>query len=286
MVLKPLSDGTKLIKFININKILMEKSLKTNCRLCSGNTIKKFSNKILDKYTINYFECNNCKSLQTESPYWLEEAYNDWITSYDTGAYARTEKTSLVSIIICKFFSFKNVVDIGGGDGLFCRILRDYYINCFSSDKYSNNLYSKAFTKPNFDNPDLMTTFEAVEHFENPGNEFKEIFQHNPKMLLLTTSIYEQQDQNWDYFEFKTGQHIFFFSKQALKMIGKKYNYKVLFLQSGFILMTYNNFQCNKFKLFILKNFLIREKIFQLLRVIKIFFKAKGYENDYKHSKK
>ena len=69
--------------------------------------------------------------------------------------------------------------------------------------------------------------------------------------------------------------NISFFSKEALQMIGKKYNYKVIFLQSGFILMTYNNFQCNKIKLFFLKNFLIREKIFQLLRIIKIFLKQK-----------
>ena len=191
-----------------------------------------------------------------------------------------------MSLFICKLFNFKNVIDVGGGDGLFCRILRDYHINCFSSDKYSKNLYSKNFSKPNFDKPDLLTSFEAVEHFENPRDEFDQIFKLNPKMLLLTTSIYKRQEKNWEYFEFKTGQHIFFFSKEALQMIGKKYNYKVIFLQSGFILMTYNNFQCNKIKLFFLKNFLIREKIFQLLRIIKIFFKAKGYENDYKHIRK
>lgn len=264
----------------------MEKSLDSNCRLCSGVTIIKFSNTILEKYNVNYLECNNCKSLQTEIPYWLEEAYENWITKYDTGVYARTEKTSLVSLFICKLFNFKNVIDVGGGDGLFCRILRDYHINCFSSDKYSKNLYSKNFSKPNFDKPDLLTSFEAVEHFENPRDEFDQIFKLNPKMLLLTTSIYKRQEKNWEYFEFKTGQHIFFFSKEALQMIGKKYNYKVIFLQSGFILMTYNNFQCNKIKLFFLKNFLIREKIFQLLRIIKIFFKAKGYENDYKHIRK
>jgi hypothetical protein len=263
----------------------MENNLISKCRLCSSNLVFKFSNVILGKYKINYFECENCLSLQTENPYWIEEAYDDWITKYDTGAYARTEKTSLVSLFICKIFKFKNVIDVGGGDGLFCRILRDYNINCFSSDKYSNNLYSRIFTKPNFKNPDLLTCFEAVEHFENPKEELEKIFKLNPRMFLFTTSIYNKQDQNWDYLEYQTGQHIFFFSKDAIKKIGKKYNYQVLFLESGFILMTSNNFQCNKITLYFLKNILIREKFFQLLRIIKIFFKARGYEKDYNYTK-
>ncbi len=263
----------------------MAENLNSKCRLCSANSILKFSNTILNKYQINYFECDNCSSLQTEEPYWLNEAYEDWITKYDTGAYARTEKTSLVSLFLCKYFNFKNVIDLGGGDGLFCRILRDYYINCYTSDKYSKNLYSKIFTKPDFKSPDLLTCFESVEHFENPQEEFDKIFKLKPKMLLMTTSIYKNQAKNWDYFEFQTGQHIFFFSKKALSMIGKKYNYEVFFLESGFILMTSNNFQCNKIKLFLLKNILIREKIFQLLRIIKVFFKSRGYEHDYKYTK-
>ena len=105
-----------------------------------------------------------------------------------------------MSLFICKLFNFKNVIDVGGGDGLFCRILRDYHINCFSSDKYSKNLYSKNFSKPNFDKPDLLTSFEAVEHFENPRDEFDQIFKLNPKMLLLTTSIYKRQEKKLGIF--------------------------------------------------------------------------------------
>ena len=264
----------------------MNNNLISNCRLCTNNTIFKFSNTVLEKYKINYFECQKCLSLQTQKPFWLEEAYEDWITKYDTGAYARTEKTSLVSLFVCNLFKLNDVLDIGGGDGLFCRILRDYYINCFTNDKYSKNLYAKTFSNPDFKNPDLLTCFESVEHFENPKEEFDKMFKINPKMLLITTSLYKKQDQNWDYFEFQTGQHIFFLSKEAFKILGKKYNYQVFFLESGFILMTSNNFQCSKIKLFLLKNTLIREKFFQILRIIKIFLKAKGYEKDYKKTKK
>ena len=37
------------------------------------------------KYQIDYFFCKNCGFLQTEKPYWLEEAYKDSINDSDTG---------------------------------------------------------------------------------------------------------------------------------------------------------------------------------------------------------
>ena len=109
-----------------------------NCRLCGGLLTNKFSKKLLEKYSVNFYECEECKSLQTEKPYWLEEAYADWLTNFDTGVYGRVSKTFLVSFTICKLFKLKNVLDYGGGDGLFCRIMRDYYLNCFSYDKFSS----------------------------------------------------------------------------------------------------------------------------------------------------
>ena len=64
-------------------------------------------------------------------------------------------------------FNLKNVLDIGGGDGLFCRIMRDHFINCFSQDKFSKNIYAQHFEKPKFDNADLLTSFEVIEHLSN-----------------------------------------------------------------------------------------------------------------------
>ena len=123
----------------------MINNLDFNCRLCSSDTQTKFSEKILNKYNIKFLECKNCKSLQTEKPYWLKESYNTWNTKFDTGVFARVEKTSLVTIFLCKLLNLKNIIDYGGGDGLFCRILRDYNFNCNTYDKYSKNIYSKNF---------------------------------------------------------------------------------------------------------------------------------------------
>jgi len=133
---------------------------------------------------------------------------------------------------------------------------------------------------------DLLTSFETIEHFENPKNEFENIFMYNPKMFLLTTSIYKKQKQNWEYFEYVSGQHIFFYSKKAIEMIGKKYNYEVFFLECGFTIFLSKKFKYNKFKLFLLRKIFVREKFLNFLRLIRIFIKSKGYKKDYFHSKK
>ena len=236
-----------------------------NCRLCDGLSAYIFSKKVLKKYNVKYYKCEQCKSLQTESPYWLDEAYKDWATKYDTGIYSRVIKTFLVSFLMCKIFKLKNILDFGGGDGLFCRIMRDYYFNCFSHDKFSKNLYSKGFVRQNFQTPDLITSFEAAEHFSRPYDEFSKIFNLKPKMLLLTTGIYRDQDKNWDYLEEDSGQHIFFYSRESLEYIAKKYNYYTKFLECGFILMISATTKINKLTLHVLKKIIVREKILNII---------------------
>jgi len=44
---------------------------------------------ILNKYTIDYFHCPNCGFLQTQEPFWLDEAYKDPINISDTGYLSR-----------------------------------------------------------------------------------------------------------------------------------------------------------------------------------------------------
>ena len=75
-----------------------------------------------------------------------------------------------------KLFKFNQVIDFGGGDGLFCRIMRDYKFDCNTYDKYSKNTYSKGFDNINIKNVDLLTSFEVIEHFEDPAEEFIKIF--------------------------------------------------------------------------------------------------------------
>ena len=69
------------------------------CRFCSGELENKFQALILQKHSVNYFLCKKCLSLQTEFPFWLDEAYLSWSNKFDTGIYSRV-KTSFLVIVI------------------------------------------------------------------------------------------------------------------------------------------------------------------------------------------
>ena len=261
----------------------MEKKI---CRLCSGNLNLSFKELLLKKFEIKFFKCTECGSVQTEKPYWLSEAYKNWNTKYDTGLFARVYNNFIVTFIICKLTKIKNIIDYGGGDGLFTRIMRDHNLNCFNYDKYSESVYSQNFTKPDFQTPDLLTSFEAIEHFSDPGEEFEKIFKKKPSLIIFTTKIYENQSKNWDYFEFQTGQHVFFYTRNAFKYLANKYNYELVFLELGYILFYSNKYTKRKLLFYVLKKFLIRKKCIFFLDLFKIFFKNSGYEKDYKLLKK
>jgi len=59
------------------------------CKICQKETKKIFKAMILNKYTIDYFHCPNCGFLQTQEPFWLDEAYKDPINISDTGYLSR-----------------------------------------------------------------------------------------------------------------------------------------------------------------------------------------------------
>jgi hypothetical protein len=43
------------------------------CRFCGGPTRQRFRLQVLGRHDVGYLECATCASLQTETPWWLEE---------------------------------------------------------------------------------------------------------------------------------------------------------------------------------------------------------------------
>jgi len=203
----------------------MTNTASINCRLCGGPSKKIFSQTILQKYNVGYYKCDTCSSLQTDEPYWLETAHKNNLSYLDTGAAQRTLKNLAVCFFISKLYKLKNIIDFGGGDGLLCRLLRDYGLNCFVKDKYASATYAQGFTEPNFQSPDLVIAFEVLEHFPNPGRDLDNLFNLKPRVLLVSTGIYTNQQSDWWYLSLESGQHVFFYSKKALHFLAAKYGY-------------------------------------------------------------
>jgi hypothetical protein len=199
------------------------------CRLCGGAIVPKFRRTVLGKHEVEFLECPACGSLQTEAPYWLDEAYAGAnLAALDSGAAQRNLLNLASCGVVRNTLGLNDVLDVGGGDGLLCRLLRDYGVNCYVRDKYAVPTYARGFTQPDFEKPQLVLAFEVLEHFSNPQAELGALFDVSPDAVLVSTEIYRNQGAEWWYLAPESGQHVFFYSEKALGLIAKRYGYEVL----------------------------------------------------------
>ena len=122
-----------------------------NCKICNKKSNYIFNAKILNKYNIEYYHCPNCGFLQTEEPFWLEEAYKESINISDTGIMVRNLYLSKITTLIIYFLFDKNkkFLDYAGGYGIFVRLMRDIGFDFYWYDKYSENLLARGFEYKN-----------------------------------------------------------------------------------------------------------------------------------------
>jgi 2-polyprenyl-3-methyl-5-hydroxy-6-metoxy-1,4-benzoquinol methylase len=201
-----------------------------NCKICSQNSDKIFSKKVLMKYDVSYFRCTNCFFIQTEEPYWLEEAYGlGAISALDVGIMSRNLMlVNKTKTIIGKLFTHLNDfsgVDYGGGHGMFVRMMRDQGFNFYRQDLYGENLYARYFdvkdlplnTKFN-----ILTAFEVLEHLPNPIEEIKKMFTCSD-LIVFSTELQPSNEivdlQKWWYIIPEGGQHVAFYNKLTFQKI-------------------------------------------------------------------
>jgi hypothetical protein len=225
------------------------------CNICQSKVQFAFKNKILNKYLINYYKCFKCGFLQTEPPYWLNEAYLESINLCDTGILHRNSVlTNFVSTLLFLHFP-KNgkYLDYAGGYGIFTRAMRDIGFDFSWEDSFTKNIMAKGFEKKE-NSFDLITTIESFEHFENPIQQIEKILSSG-KNLFFTTQLINSEipsPKKWAYYGFNHGQHISFYSKETLEFIAKKFKLnlcsdgKLLHLLS-FQKFPYNVIQESKF---------------------------------------
>lgn len=175
---------------------------------------------------INYFECSRCKYLQTQEPDWLELAYSSAINTCDTGIMVRNLANSSLVAATLHTLGLTNgkVVDCAGGYGILVRLLRDRGIDAKWSDPYCKNALAVGF-EHNGEPANLVTAFEAFEHFVDPVDEIKRLFGIAPNLLLTTELVTDPAPLpgEWWYYGLDHGQHIGFFRVETLQWIAKEF---------------------------------------------------------------
>lgn len=200
------------------------------CRLCGADTGAAFSMKLLGRHDVTLYRCSACESLQMQRPYWLEEAYSSAIAVMDTGAVERNLICQAGIALVARVFGLKGrVLDFGGGTGLLCRLLRDRGHDAYVYDKYATPEYARAFSVASIDRDsppvDLLTAIEVLEHLDNPGAQVEELFAIRPKVLVATTLPYNGEGPDWWYLCPEMGQHVFFYSRRALRQVADRFGY-------------------------------------------------------------
>ena len=71
------------------------------CRCCGSQSDFLLEGVVIET-SIKYFECPKCYFVQTESPFWLDKAYNSVINLSDTGIMSRNINNS--RIVLCTLF--------------------------------------------------------------------------------------------------------------------------------------------------------------------------------------
>lgn len=191
------------------------------CRVC-GSIAKYLWDADLLDLTVRYFECEVCGYVQTESPYWLDRAYSEVINDSDTGIMYRNLNN--IQIVIATLIILGSlhgrVVDCAGGYGILVRLLRDYGIDALWSDRYCQNLVARGFEYDS-GGADLVTAFEAFEHFVHPDEELDRLLAISPNVLLTTGLITGSTPGpgEWRYYGKEHGQHIGFFRLKTLEFL-------------------------------------------------------------------
>jgi hypothetical protein len=135
-----------------------------NCKICKSESIFQFKTLVLRKYYVEYFKCKSCQFIQTESPYWLAEAYNEAITDLDLGYVTRNISIGEIISTLIRLFLNRNAnfIDYGGGYDLLVRILRDDGFHFYRQDLHCKNIFAI-----NFDVTDLKKPIQFANRIRS-----------------------------------------------------------------------------------------------------------------------
>lgn len=201
------------------------------CRLCGTQANLLCKQRALKKYDVGYFQCPDCDLIQTERPFWLEEAYSSALSDCDTGAIQRTMLTIELTLSLAWLLGIETdspCLDYGGGHGILARSMRDHGYDFRWFDRYAKNLFARGFETEASARYSLLTCFEVWEHLPDPACDLENQFSPGHDFLLIGTFLHTGHRENWWYYCPQVGQHVAFFSARTMQFIARRFGYHAI----------------------------------------------------------
>jgi hypothetical protein len=202
------------------------------CKVCGMPSLFFGETDVLQKYSVQYFRCGRCGFIQTESPYWLEEAYSSAIARQDVGIMQRNLANCRVTSAVLNllFPEVSQAVDFGGGHGIFVRLMRDKGFNFYWSDLHATNDYARGFESMEGSTYDFLTAFEVLEHLTDPINDLSKLMSLSDNVFVSTCLLPQQAPllPDWWYYVPTTGQHIAFYTTESLLVLATHFGRNLL----------------------------------------------------------
>ncbi|MBS4540126.1 class I SAM-dependent methyltransferase [Clostridium sp. D2Q-11] len=201
------------------------------CPLCrSINTKFFYKGKKRDNYR-SYFCCNNCDLVFVDK--WQQLNKFDELSRYKEHNNDPNDKgyRKFLSRLIKELIPYLNEgmlgLDYGCGPvPALSMIMRNKRYNMKIYDPYFYR--RKRVLNERFD---FITSSEVIEHFNNPYGEFirlNKLLKKNGYLAIMTNLLNDKENfKNWHYKNDLT--HISFYSKETMRWIANKFNYKVFF---------------------------------------------------------
>lgn len=213
-----------------------------NCKICNNTTNWFGDARILGKYHASFYRCGQCGFMQTENPYWLDEAYSSTMTKSDIGLIGRNLDMANITkkLILTCFDPGERFIDYGGGYGMFVRLMRDSGFDFYRYDPLCVNLFSESFDAQFGMEYSLLTAWEVLEHLTDPLSEIERMLSFSQTLFFSTLLLPSAPKplNDWWYYGLEHGQHVAFYSTESLQVISKKFNLKLYHSNGVFHLLS------------------------------------------------
>lgn len=200
-----------------------------SCAICQAPASYFATATFLGKHEAKLSRCTNCGFVQTEDPFWLDEAYSVAITGSDVGLVKRNlDMTAICTVVISLLFnSHGTFVDYAGGYGLFVRLMRDSGFDFVWNDKYCDNLFAQGLVAQAAGSMpvEMLTAFEVFEHFVDPVGELERMLTYSRNILFTTQLLPEPapKPDQWWYYGVEHGQHIAFYTRRSFVSLAERF---------------------------------------------------------------